>query len=83
MAAFSHRHHRECHLVKWLNEEHARGNVGLRLFGKEFDLARSSTPWWRRSCAIRNGAGCAWTDKEHDPERLRPFGIMRCGKIKD
>jgi hypothetical protein len=24
-------------LVRWLNEEHARGNVGLRLFGKEFD----------------------------------------------
>jgi hypothetical protein len=24
-------------LVRWLNEEHARGNVGLRLFGREFD----------------------------------------------
>jgi hypothetical protein len=24
-------------LVKWLNEEYARGNVGLRLFSKEFD----------------------------------------------
>ena len=24
-------------LVRLLNEEHARGNVGLRLFGKEFD----------------------------------------------
>jgi hypothetical protein len=24
-------------LVKWLNEEYARGNVGLRLYSKEFD----------------------------------------------
>jgi hypothetical protein len=24
-------------LVKWLNEEHARGNTGLRLFTVEFD----------------------------------------------
>ena len=24
-------------LVKWLNEEHARGNTRLRLFSKEFD----------------------------------------------
>jgi hypothetical protein len=24
-------------LVKWLNEEHARGNAGLRLFTREFD----------------------------------------------
>jgi hypothetical protein len=24
-------------LVKWLNEEHARGNTGLRLFTREFD----------------------------------------------
>ena len=24
-------------LVKWLNEEHARGNARLRLFSKEFD----------------------------------------------
>jgi hypothetical protein len=24
-------------LVKWLNEEHARGNVALRLFSEEFN----------------------------------------------
>jgi hypothetical protein len=24
-------------LLKWLNEEHARGNTGLRLFTREFD----------------------------------------------
>jgi hypothetical protein len=24
-------------LLRWLNEEHARGNTGLRLFTKEFD----------------------------------------------
>jgi hypothetical protein len=24
-------------LVKWLNEEHARGNTGLRLFTRQFD----------------------------------------------
>jgi len=24
-------------LVQWLNEEHARGNIGLRLFTREFD----------------------------------------------
>jgi len=24
-------------LVKWLNEEYARGNVSLRIFSKEFD----------------------------------------------
>jgi len=24
-------------LVKWLNEEYARGNVALRMFSKEFD----------------------------------------------
>ena len=37
-------------LVKWLNEEHARGNVGLRLFGREFDalVARKlRDPEWK------------------------------------
>ena len=37
-------------LVRWLNEEYARGNVGLRLFGKEFDalIARKlRDPEWR------------------------------------
>jgi hypothetical protein len=37
-------------LVKWLNEEHARGNVGLRLFGREFDalVARKlCDPEWK------------------------------------
>ena len=37
-------------LVKWLNEEHARGNVALRLFSKEFDavVARKlRDPEWR------------------------------------
>jgi len=37
-------------LVQWLNEEYARGNVGLRLFGKEFDalIARKlRDPEWR------------------------------------
>jgi hypothetical protein len=37
-------------LVKWLNEEHARGNLTLRLFSKEFDavIARKlRDPEWR------------------------------------
>jgi hypothetical protein len=36
-------------LVKWLNEEHARGNVGVRLFSKEFAALVA------KSCAIRSG----------------------------
>jgi hypothetical protein len=37
-------------LLKWLNEEHARGNSGLRLFTREFDalIARKlADPNWR------------------------------------
>jgi hypothetical protein len=37
-------------LVKWLNEEHARGNTRLRLFGREFDalVARKlADPDWK------------------------------------
>lgn len=37
-------------LVKWLNEEHARGNTSLRLFSPEFDalIARKlQDPEWR------------------------------------
>ena len=37
-------------LLKWLNEEHARGNTGLRLFAKEFDalVARKlEDPQWK------------------------------------
>jgi hypothetical protein len=37
-------------LLKWLNEEHARGNSGLRLFTREFDalIARKlADPDWR------------------------------------
>jgi hypothetical protein len=37
-------------LLKWLNEEHARGNTGLRLFTKEFDelVARKlEDPNWK------------------------------------
>jgi hypothetical protein len=37
-------------LVRWLNEEHARGNTRLRLFGKEFDdlVARKlADPDWK------------------------------------
>jgi hypothetical protein len=37
-------------LLKWLNEEHARGNTGLRLFTKEFDalVARKlEDPDWK------------------------------------
>jgi len=37
-------------LVAWLNEEHARGNVGLRLFSPEFNalVARKlADPDWR------------------------------------
>jgi hypothetical protein len=37
-------------LLKWLNEEHARGNIGLRLFTREFDalVARKlADPDWR------------------------------------
>jgi hypothetical protein len=36
-------------LVQWLNEEHARGNVGLRIFTREFDalIARKlADPDW-------------------------------------
>lgn len=36
-------------LLKWLNEEHARGNTGLRLFTREFDafIARKlADPDW-------------------------------------
>jgi hypothetical protein len=37
-------------LLKWLNEEHARGNTGLRLFTREFDALiarRLADPDWR------------------------------------
>jgi hypothetical protein len=37
-------------LVRWLNEEHARGNVGLRLFGREFDalvVRKLRDPDWK------------------------------------
>jgi hypothetical protein len=37
-------------LLRWLNEEHARGNTGLRLFTKEFDelVARKlEDPEWK------------------------------------
>jgi hypothetical protein len=37
-------------LTKWLNEEYARGNVGLRMFSKEFDelVARKlRDPEWK------------------------------------
>lgn len=37
-------------LVRWLNEEYARGNVGLRIFSKEFDalIARKlRDPDWK------------------------------------
>ena len=37
-------------LVKWLNDEHARGNVGVRLFSKEFDAIvakKLRDPEWR------------------------------------
>jgi hypothetical protein len=36
-------------LLKWLNEEHARGNTKLRLFTKEFDelvARRLADPDW-------------------------------------
>jgi hypothetical protein len=37
-------------LVKWLNEEYARGNVGLRLYSKEFDALvakKLNDPDWK------------------------------------
>jgi hypothetical protein len=37
-------------LLKWLNEEHARGNTGLRLFTREFDVLvarKLADPDWR------------------------------------
>jgi len=37
-------------LLRWLNEEYARGNVGLRLFSREFDalVARKlADPDWK------------------------------------
>jgi hypothetical protein len=37
-------------LVRWLNEEHARGNTRLRLFSKEFDALiarRLADPDWK------------------------------------
>ena len=38
-------------LLKWLNEEHARGNSGLRLFTREFD-----------ALIARKLADAAWAD---------------------
>jgi hypothetical protein len=40
-------------LLKWLNEEHARGNAGLRLFTKEFDelvAKKLADPDWAYLC---------------------------------
>jgi hypothetical protein len=40
-------------LLKWLNEEHARGNTGLRLFTKEFDelvAKKLADPDWAYLC---------------------------------
>ena len=37
-------------LVKWINEEYARGNVGLRIFSKEFDALiakKLNDPDWK------------------------------------
>jgi hypothetical protein len=37
-------------LVRWLNEEYARGNVGLRIFSKEFDALiakKLNDPDWK------------------------------------
>jgi hypothetical protein len=37
-------------LVRWLNEEYARGNVGLRMYSKEFDAlvaAKLRDPDWK------------------------------------
>jgi hypothetical protein len=37
-------------LVKWLNEEYARGNLALRLFSKEFDALvakKLNDPDWK------------------------------------
>jgi hypothetical protein len=36
--------------LKWLNEEYARGNVGLRLYSKEFDALvakKLNDPGWK------------------------------------
>ena len=40
-------------LLKWLNEEHARGNTGLRLFTQEFDelvAKKLADPDWAYLC---------------------------------
>ncbi len=37
-------------LLRWLNEEHARGNASLRMFSKEFDalvLRKLADPEWK------------------------------------
>ena len=37
-------------LVRWLNEEYARGNMGLRIFSKEFDALvakKLNDPNWK------------------------------------
>ena len=37
-------------LIRWLNEEYARGNVGLRIFSKEFDALiakKLNDPDWK------------------------------------
>jgi hypothetical protein len=50
--------------VKWLDEEHARGNTSLRLFTSEFDLIvqkKLADPEWAYLRTDRPGLQAGWT----------------------
>jgi hypothetical protein len=50
--------------VRWLNEEHARGNTGLRMFSAEFDLIvqrKLRDPEWAYLRTDRPGLQAGWS----------------------
>jgi hypothetical protein len=52
--------------VKWLNEEHARGNTALRLFTPEFDLivqSKLDDPDWAYLRTDRPKLQAGWTER--------------------
>lgn len=52
--------------VKWLNEEHARGNTALRLFTAEFDQMvqkKLDDPEWAYLRTDRPKLQCGWTER--------------------
>lgn len=51
-------------LERWLNEEHARGNVGLRLHTREFDALvqrKLQDPDWRFLRTDKKGVQAGWS----------------------